>query len=151
MRTTLEPEKRVNRSDGRGIAGPDPHLGAARTIESLVADRCAERGHDGAARHGLRVDLERLAEVSPAERGRDVAHVAPDGCNVTRVSRIGTIEDYAPAVGEVFKDVGGRILVHAHDYLAAGLHVGVGCVLLDGVGRSRVPRAAACKEYEWSG
>lgn len=122
MRVALKREKRVNRRDRYRIAARHTDFPPLWPIDRGVADRRTARGHDRRSGHGLRVHLERPGEVAGAERRFDVAHVRPNFGDVGSVGRVRPVEHHAAAVGKIFKDMRGCVLVHAHDVCAARLH-----------------------------
>src|SRR6266511_1659996 len=124
MLLALEREKLVNRADRGRVPARDPHFPTARPIDRLVADRRAALAHYRRAGHGLGVYLERFREVACAERGLNVPHVCANRRDGGRVGGIIAIEDDAPAVRQILKDVRGGVLVDTHDMGAAGLHRG---------------------------
>jgi hypothetical protein len=122
MLLALKCEKLVDRSNRGGVVASDANLPTPRPIDSLVADRGATLGHDSGPRDGLRVHLERFRKIARAERALDVAHVRANRRDGGGVARVVAIQDDATAVGEILKDVCGRVLIDAHDVPAARLH-----------------------------
>jgi len=120
----LKREKVVDRRDGNGIVARDAHFPTPRAIDGLVADRGVPCSHDPRARDGLRVDGERFGEIARAERRLNVAHVRANRGDGSGVGRIVTLEDDAPTVREILKDVRGGVLIDTHDMRAARLHRG---------------------------
>lgn len=133
----LKREELVNRRDRHRVGAPDADFPTARALDDFVRDRRAARLHDGRPGDRLRVDLEGFGEVAGLERGGDVAHVQTNGRDAARVRRAVPIEHDASAIGQVFEDVGGGVLVDPHHHPAALLHGG----------EIGVPRPAG-REYE---
>src|SRR5260221_3560216 len=69
MGAALEREKLVDGCDRGRVGGPDPHLGAARTVDLPVTNCGTPSRHHGCARHHLGMHLERPGEVSRFEGG----------------------------------------------------------------------------------
>ena len=92
--------------------------------------------------------LERPGKVPGSKGGGDVAHVVSNRGDPRRIRSTGCVEDDAPSIPKVLKDVGRRILIDAHDHLTACLHGREGSV---GLARARVPPAPARGECEHKG
>src|SRR5439155_22674064 len=87
-----------------GITRPDSHFPSPHPIDGRVADSCASRAHHRRSRHVLRVDLERLREITRPKRSRDIAHVRANRLDAGAVRRI-HVEDHATAVGQILEDM----------------------------------------------
>jgi len=61
-------------------------------------------------------------EVSGSKRGGDVAHVVSDRREPSGVRGTICVEDDAPTIPKVLKDVGRRVLIYTHDHLTTCLH-----------------------------
>ena len=122
MRSALEGQELVDGRYGCSVCGPNADLGTARTIGGLVGNAGVASRHDGGTRDDLGVYLERSGKVSSSKRRGYIAHVVSDGDNPSGVGEGVCVEDDAPAIPEVLKEVRRRVLIHAHDSLSARLH-----------------------------
>jgi len=148
MRGALECQEGVNRRNGGWVGSPHPDLGSPRSIARLIGDLAPPSRHDRGARDYLSMHLEGSREVSGSKGGGDVAHVASDRGDRRCVRGPIRVEDDAPTILKVLKDVGRGVLVDAHDHVTACLHGSEGSV---GLARARVPPAPARGECEHKG
>jgi len=122
MRGALKSQERVDGRYGRAVRGPNPDSGTARTISDLIGDLRVASRHDGRAWNYLGVHMERPGKVPCSKRRRYIAHVLSDRDDPGAVSEAICVKDDAPAVPKVLKNVGRRVLIHAHDSLSTCLH-----------------------------
>jgi len=140
MGCALKRQKCMDRRYGRRVLSSNPHFGPPRPIARLVTDPGPSSRHDRGTRDHLSVHLERSRKVSGSKGDRDVAHVVSDRGDHRRVRNTVCVEDNAPTILKLLKDVGRRILIDAHDHLTALLHSREGSV---GLARARIPLAPA--------
>jgi len=122
MLGALEGQERVDGRDGCRVCGRDANLGAAWTIGSLIADLVGASRHDRDTWDYAGMHLERPGKVSGSKRRRDVAHVVSDRDDPGGVRESVSVKDDAATIAKVLKNMGRRVLIHAHDRLTACLH-----------------------------
>ena len=144
----LERKEGMHRGEGGRVARRDPHLRAARPINDYVRERGMARRHHIGAGHCPAVHSEGLSEVPGAEVRGHLPHVLPDHGDAGAIRAVLPLQDDAPPVGQVLKDVLRIVLIDAHNSSPTCLDCRESTVGCGGAVRAAARRRTAAERGE---